>query len=76
MLVWGAGTTHRAGLHVEGRPVRPVLAFVFVPWFAKQAPYYTGNKCQHLIESASPLGLLLLGVELQSGISMDSYSQD
>jgi ectoine hydroxylase-related dioxygenase (phytanoyl-CoA dioxygenase family) len=71
MLVWGANTMHRAGLHIDGRPHRPVLSFVFVPWWAKQADYYTGNKCAHLIENASPMRLQLIGVKMRAGINMD-----
>ena len=76
LLAFGANTMHRAGLHDLNRPPRAALFFVFIPWWMKQAAYYTGNQCSHLIESASPLRRQLLGVEMRPGINMDLYSQD
>lgn len=76
LLAFGAATMHRAGLHALHRPPRPVLFFTFIPWWIKQATYYTGNRCQRLIETASPMRLQLLGVALRPGISMDSYTSE
>ena len=74
LLAFAASTIHRAGLHALGRPPRPAMFFVFIPWWIKQATYYTGNKCQRLIDSASPMRLQLLGVKLREGVNMDLYS--
>ncbi|MCE9592108.1 MAG: phytanoyl-CoA dioxygenase family protein [Planctomycetes bacterium] len=74
MLAFAASTMHRAGLHVEGKPPRPAMFFVFIPWWIKQAVYYTGHKCQKLIDTASPMRLQLLGVQMRPGISMDSFT--
>ena len=76
MLAFGANTMHRAGLHALGQPPRPALFFVFIPWWIKQAIYYTGNKCAHLIDGATPMRLQMLGVKLRDGVSMDSFSSD
>jgi ectoine hydroxylase-related dioxygenase (phytanoyl-CoA dioxygenase family) len=76
LLAFGANTMHRVGLHAMHRPPRPALFFVFIPWWIKQATYYTGNRCQHLIETATPMRRQLLGVELRPGIAMDSWSSD
>jgi hypothetical protein len=65
---------HRAGFHALNRPPRAALFFVFIPWWMKQAQYYTGNKCERLIETASPMRKQLLGVELRPGVNMDLYS--
>lgn len=75
-LAFAASTMHRAGLHVDTRPPRPAMFFVFIPWWIKQAVYYTGNKCQRLIDTASPMRRQLLGVELRKGVSMDSFTSD
>ena len=75
MLAFAASTMHRAGLHALGRPPRPAMFFVFIPWWIKQATYYTGNRNQRLIESASPMRRQLLGVEMRPGINMDLYTQ-
>ncbi len=74
LLAFGANTMHRAGLHAANRPPRPAIFFVFIPWWMKQASYYTGNRCQGLIETASPLRRQLLGVEMRPGINMDLYT--
>jgi len=74
LLAFGANTMHRAGLHALNRPPRAALFFVFIPWWMKQADYYTGNKCQYLIERASTLRKQLLGVQMQAGINMDLFS--
>jgi hypothetical protein len=74
MLGFAASTMHRAGLHALGRPPRPAMFFVFIPWWMKQATYYTGHRCQRLIESASPMRKQLLGIELRPGVSMDSFT--
>jgi ectoine hydroxylase-related dioxygenase (phytanoyl-CoA dioxygenase family) len=76
LLAFGANTMHRAGLHAMHQPPRAALFFVFIPWWMRQAGYYTGNKCTHLIESASPMRLQLLGVKMRPGINMDAYSAD
>ncbi len=76
LLAFGANTMHRAGLHALQRPVRAAMFFVFVPWWIKQATYYTGNRCQHLIDSATPMRLQLLGVKLREGIDMDLFSSE
>lgn len=76
LLAFGANTMHRAGLHAIGRPPRAAMFFVFVPWWIKQASYYTGNRCQRLIDSASPMRLQLLGIKLREGVSMDSFSSE
>jgi hypothetical protein len=76
LLAFAASTIHRVGLHAAHRPPRPALFFVFIPWWIKQATYYTGNRCAHLIEGASPMRRQLLGLELRSGISMDLFSSD
>jgi len=76
LMAFAASTMHRAGLHVEGRPHRPAMFFVFIPWWIKQATYYTGNKCEHLIKDASPMRLQLLGVQMRPGIGMDLFSSD
>lgn len=76
LLTFSANTMHRAGLHVEGRPPRPAMFFVFIPWWLKQASYYTGNKCERLIECASPMRLQLLGVKMRDGINMDLFSSE
>jgi ectoine hydroxylase-related dioxygenase (phytanoyl-CoA dioxygenase family) len=75
LLAFGANTMHRAGLHADGRPPRTALFFVFIPWWMKQATYYTGNQCAHLIETASPMRLQLLGVKMREGINMDLYTE-
>jgi ectoine hydroxylase-related dioxygenase (phytanoyl-CoA dioxygenase family) len=74
LLAFGANTMHRAGLHAEGAPPRPAMFFVFIPWWIKQAIYYTGNQCERLIENAGPMRLQLLGVSLRDGINMDLFS--
>lgn len=74
LLAFGANTMHRAGLHALERPPRPVMFFVFIPWWMKQATYYTGSKCEHLIKDAGPMRLQLLGVKLRDGINMDLFS--
>ncbi|HVF10304.1 MAG TPA: phytanoyl-CoA dioxygenase family protein [Abditibacteriaceae bacterium] len=74
LLAFGANTMHRAGLHAEDRPPRPAMFFVFIPWWIKQATYYTGNRCQRLIETASPLRRQLLGIALRPDVSMDSFT--
>ncbi len=74
LLAFAASTIHRVGLHALERPPRPALFFVFIPWWIKQATYYTGNRCQPLIDSASPMRRQLLGIELRPGVSMDSFS--
>jgi ectoine hydroxylase-related dioxygenase (phytanoyl-CoA dioxygenase family) len=74
LLAFAASTMHRAGLHVAERPPRPAMFFVFIPWWIKQATYYTGNRCQHLIEGASPMRLQLLGLKLRPGINMDLFT--
>ncbi len=71
LLAFGGNTMHRAGLHAAHRPARPVLFYTFIGWWMKQADYYTGNKCQHLIENASPMRRQLLGVEMRPGIALD-----
>lgn len=76
LLAFGANTMHRAGLHALGRPPRPALFFVFIAWWMKQADYYTGNKCQRLIETADPMRLQLLGIKLRPGVEMDHFSED
>ena len=76
LLAFGANTMHRAGFHVEGRPNRAAIFFVFIPWWIKQAIYYTGNKCQALIDSANPMRLQLLGIQLREGINMDHFQSD
>ena len=76
LLAFGANTMHRAGLHAKSQPERPAMFFLFVPWWIKQADYYTGNECQHLIETASPMRRQLLGVELRKGINMDLLTAD
>jgi len=76
MLAFAASTMHRAGLHALGRPPRPAMFFVFIPWWIKQAVYYTGNKCERLIKTASPMRLQLLGIKLREGVSMDSFSTE
>lgn len=73
-LGFAASTMHRAGLHAHGRPPRPAMFLVFIPFWMKQAVYYTGHKCRRLWEGASPLRRQLLGVELRPGVSMDSFS--
>jgi len=73
-LAFAASTMHRAGLHAMERPPRPALFFVFIPWWIKQATYYTGNKCQRLIDSASPMRKQLLGAELRKGVAMDLFT--
>lgn len=73
-LAFAASTMHRAGMHAMTRPPRPAMFFVFIPWWIKQAVYYTGNKCQRLIDTASPMRKQLLGVQLRPGVSMDSYT--
>jgi ectoine hydroxylase-related dioxygenase (phytanoyl-CoA dioxygenase family) len=75
LLGFAASTMHRVGLHAEPRPHRPAMFFVFIPWWIKQATYYTGNKCQRLIDTASPMRLQLLGVKLREGVEMDSFSE-
>ena len=76
LLAFAANTMHRAGLHADGQPCRGALFFVFIPWWIKQAVYYTGNKCQHLIEGASPMRLQLLGLQLRESINMDLFESD
>jgi ectoine hydroxylase-related dioxygenase (phytanoyl-CoA dioxygenase family) len=76
VLAFGANTMHRAGFHALNRPPRAALFFVFVPWWMKQASYYTGRTCRHLVETASPMRRQLLGVELRPGVNMDLYSVD
>jgi ectoine hydroxylase-related dioxygenase (phytanoyl-CoA dioxygenase family) len=76
LLAFGANTMHRVGLHAAPRPPRPAIFFVFIPWWIKQATYYTGNRCRHLIETASPMRRQLLGLELRPGVAMDSWSSD
>jgi ectoine hydroxylase-related dioxygenase (phytanoyl-CoA dioxygenase family) len=76
LMAFAASTMHRAGLHAVGRPPRPAMFFVFIPWWIKQAVYYTGNKCQKLIDGASPMRLQLLGLQLRPGVSMDSFSSE
>ncbi|HZP83886.1 MAG TPA: phytanoyl-CoA dioxygenase family protein [Chthonomonadaceae bacterium] len=76
LLAFSAATLHRAGLHACDRPPRPAIFFVFIPSWIVQAGYYTGNKRQRLIETASPMRLQLLGVQMRPGISMDSYTSD
>ena len=74
LLAFSANTMHRAGLHALGRPERAAIFFVFIPWWMKQASYYTGNKCQRLIDNASPMQLQLLGVQMRPDVNMDLYS--
>ncbi len=74
VLAFGAATLHRAGYHSPTRPLRPVIFLTFIPWWMKQPDYYTGNRCEQLIKSATPLRRQLLGLELRPGISMDSFS--
>lgn len=74
LLAFGASTMHRAGLHAMGRPQRAAMFFTFIPWWIKQAQYYTGNKCAHLIENASPLRLQLIGLQMRPGINMDLFT--
>ncbi len=76
LLAFGANTMHRAGLHAVDRPNRPAIFFVFVPWWIKQATYYTGNQCQRLIDSADPMRLQLLGIKLRDSINMDLFDSD
>ena len=76
LLAFGANTMHRAGLHALDRPPRPAVFFVFIPWWMKQAVYYTGNRNQRLIDSAGPMRLQLLGVKLRDGINMDLFSSE
>lgn len=76
ILAFAASTMHRAGLHALHRPPRAAMFFVFIPWWMKQADYYTGNKCRRLIDSASPMRRQLLGLELRPGASMDSYASE
>ena len=76
LLAFAASTMHRVGLHEHGRPPRPAMFFVFIPWWIKQAVYYTGNKCERLINSASPMRLQLLGIKLRDGVAMDSFSTE
>jgi len=73
-LAFAASTMHRAGLHAMDKPPRPAMFFVFIPWWIKQATYYTSNKCKRLIDTASPMRKQLLGVEMRPGISMDSFT--
>jgi hypothetical protein len=74
LLAFGANTMHRAGLHAKSAPDRPVIFMVFIPWWIKQATYYTGNRCEPLIATASPLRKQLLGIEMRPGINMDLHS--
>jgi hypothetical protein len=74
LLAFGASTLHRAGLHTDNWPPRPAMFMTFVPWWVKQASYFSGNRCQRLIESASPMRRQLLGIEMRPGIGMDHYS--
>lgn len=76
LLAFSANTMHRAGLHSEGKPTRPAMFFVFIPWWIKQATYYTGNKCERLIENAGPMRLQLLGIKMREGINMDLFSSE
>jgi ectoine hydroxylase-related dioxygenase (phytanoyl-CoA dioxygenase family) len=76
LLAFAASTIHRVGLHAPHRPPRPALFFVFIPWWIKQATYYTGNRSSRLIEGASPMRRQLLGVELRPGIAMDLFSSE
>jgi ectoine hydroxylase-related dioxygenase (phytanoyl-CoA dioxygenase family) len=76
LLAFGANTMHRAGLHALHRPPRAAIFFTFVPWWMKQADYYTGNQCERLIGSASPMRRQLLGVELRPRINMDLFTGD
>ena len=76
LLAFGANTMHRAGLHAMDKPPRAAMFFVFIPWWIKQATYYTGNRCKRLIDSADPMRLQLLGIKLRDGINMDLFSAD
>jgi ectoine hydroxylase-related dioxygenase (phytanoyl-CoA dioxygenase family) len=76
LLAFGAASMHRAGYHAKGEKDRPVIFLVFIPWWIKQAGYYTGNRCQRLIDGASPMRRQLLGVQLREGVNMDLYSTD
>ena len=74
MLAFGANTMHRAGVHAHARPQRPCLMYTFIPWWMKTAHYATHSRCKHLIESANPMRLQLLGVKMREGINMDLHT--
>lgn len=74
VLAFGAATLHRAGFHAPNRQHRPVIFITYIPWWMKQADYYTGNRSEKLLKPASPLRRQLLGAQLRPGVSLDSFS--
>ncbi len=74
VLAFGAATLHRAGLHASHRPPRPVIFLTFVPWWMKQAGYFTGHRCEKLIANATPLRRQLLGLQLRPEVSLDLHT--